>query len=71
MALDLSDDEKLALAALLTHTIVHDRYPRSPRVRTLKDVLAKLDAKPPAQPYPVPKASAPPGAKRAAVRERE
>ena len=56
MALDLSDDEKLALVALLTRTIGHDRYPMSPRVRILKDVLAKLDVKPPAQLNPAVKA---------------
>jgi len=71
MALDLSDDEKLALVALLTRTIGHDRYPMSPRVRILKDVLAKLDVKPPALPYPAPKAYAPPGAKRAVPAGRE
>ena len=70
MALDLSDDEKLALAALLTHTIVHDRYPRSPRVRTLKDVLAKLDAKPPAQPSLAAKVYTPPEETRNRTRHR-
>jgi len=51
MPLDLSDDQKLALIALLTRTIQGDRYPSSPRVRTLKNILVKLDAKPPEQPY--------------------
>jgi hypothetical protein len=67
-ALDLSDEERLALVALLTGTIVHDRYPQSPRVRTLKDVLAKLEAKPLVQPSPAPNLHMAPGAKRAGVR---
>jgi hypothetical protein len=44
MALDLSDEQKLALVALLTRSIADDRHPSSPRVRTLKDILVKLDA---------------------------
>jgi hypothetical protein len=68
IALDLSDEEKVALVALLTSTIVHDRNPLSPRARTFKGVLAKLDAKPPAQPYRTPNSHAPPGPKRADVR---
>ena len=54
-ALDLSDEEKLTLGVLLTRTITNDRNPSSLRVRTLKDILAKLDAKSPVQPDPVPK----------------
>jgi hypothetical protein len=34
MNLDLTEDEKLALAALLTRTIEDDPYPLSPRVLT-------------------------------------
>jgi len=60
VALDLSDEQKLALVALLTRTIADDRHPSWSRVRTLKDILVKLDAKPPAQPYLVPNAYAPP-----------
>ena len=60
MALDLSDGQKLALVALLNRSIADDRHPSSSRVRTLKDILVKLDAKPPAQPYPTPNAYAPP-----------
>ena len=52
MRLDLSDDEKLALVALLTRTIADDRYPLSPRVRTLKDILAKLRPEPVREPLP-------------------
>ena len=67
MPLDLSDDQKLALIALLTRTIQGDRYPSSPRVRTLKNILVKLDAKPPEQPY----SYAPPEETRIRTRRRE
>jgi len=33
--LDLSDDETIALATLLTRKIGADGHPRSPRIRTL------------------------------------
>jgi hypothetical protein len=59
MALDLSDEQKLALVALLTRGIANDRYPTSPRVRILRDILAKVDPKPPAQPL-APNAHGPP-----------
>ena len=48
MALELSDEQKLALVALLTRSIANDRYPSSPHIRTLRDILSKLDPKPPA-----------------------
>jgi hypothetical protein len=43
MTLDLTEDEKLALAALLKRTLEDDRYPLSPRLRPLKSILAKLE----------------------------
>ena len=67
MALDLSDEERLTLGALLTRTITNDRYPSSLRVRTLKDILTKLDAKLRVLPYSAPKAYVPPGERRAGV----
>jgi hypothetical protein len=39
--LDLSDEETLALLNLLVETIEADRYPSSPRIRLLRDILAK------------------------------
>jgi hypothetical protein len=48
--LELDDDEKAALEALLTAEIETSRYPLSPRVKTAKAILAKLE--PP--PWPVP-----------------
>jgi len=56
MTFDLSDDEKLALTALLKRTIEEDRYPLSPRLHPLKAILAKLKPpRPVAQPYLAPK----------------
>jgi hypothetical protein len=57
----LTQDEKTALAALLRRTIDADRYPLSPRISTLRDILAKLQPPEPA-PAPLPplKAYAPP-----------
>ena len=71
MALDLSDEERLALVTLLTRNIADDRRQSSARVRSLKLVLSKLDPKPPAQPILPLKVSAPPDAKRGSVRKRE
>jgi hypothetical protein len=49
--IDLSEDEAAALVALLTRTIDGDRYPLSPRIRTLKAILAKLRPQPVREPY--------------------
>jgi hypothetical protein len=43
MTLDLSDEEKLALANVLKRTIADDHYPLSPRIRALKTILAKIE----------------------------
>jgi hypothetical protein len=40
--LDLTDEEMLALFKLLTDTIEADRYPLSPRIQILHDILAKV-----------------------------
>jgi len=39
MHLDLSDDETAALTRLLRKAIDEDRFPLSPRVRTLQGIL--------------------------------
>jgi hypothetical protein len=70
MALDISDEEKIALVALLTRTIANDRYPSSPRLRTLRDILTKLETKMPERPYPA-LVSAPSGEKRAGMSRRQ
>jgi hypothetical protein len=65
MTPDLTDDDKAILVELLRETIDRDRFPLSPRIKSLKAVLAKLD--PPAprpEPLPPPK---PPGERSAAL----
>jgi hypothetical protein len=59
MPSDLTPDDRAILAELLRETIERDRFPLSPRIRSLRAILAKLD--PPApQPEPLP-APKPPG----------
>lgn len=43
MNLDLSDEETAALLPELDRIIDADRYPLSPRIVTLRAILAKLD----------------------------
>jgi hypothetical protein len=62
MILDLTDEEALALIRLLRDAIDDDRYPLSPRILTLKSILAKLDPQPVREPPPPPKVYAPPRA---------
>jgi hypothetical protein len=50
MQLDLTDEEQIALAAELTRTIADDRYPLSPRIRTLQGILDKLEPRPAHEP---------------------
>jgi hypothetical protein len=66
MMLDLTDQETAALARLLGRTIDDDRYPLSPRIQTLKGVLAKLRP----EPLPPPKLYVPPRAAAEARRRR-
>ena len=59
MATDLSDADKAILAELLRETIRGDRFPLSPRVRSLHAILAKLEPQRPViEKMPPPK---PPG----------
>ena len=59
--LPLADDEKPALVALLKRAIDGDRYPLSPRIGTLRGILAKLDPpKPTPAPLPPPRRYEPP-----------
>jgi hypothetical protein len=59
---DLTDDETTALTRLLTNTIDADRYPLSPRIQTLKGILAKIRPEPARAPLPAPKHYEPPRA---------
>jgi hypothetical protein len=52
MNLDLSEEETTALARLLRDKIDEDRYPLSPRIRTLQDTLDKLEPPPTREPLP-------------------
>jgi hypothetical protein len=60
MPADLTDEETAALVRLLRDTIDGDRYPLSPRIRTLKAILAKLRPDPIREPLPAPKHYEPP-----------
>jgi len=60
--LDLTEEEAAALAALLARTITDDRYPLSPRVRTLKAILGKPKPEPVREPLPPPRVYSPPKA---------
>jgi hypothetical protein len=62
MHLDLSDEEAAALAQDLHDIVENDRYPFSPRIMTLKAILAKLKQEPAREPLPLPKVYAPPRA---------
>jgi hypothetical protein len=46
MNLDLTDEESAALIRELDRIIDDDRYPLSPRIMTLKAILAKLRPEP-------------------------
>jgi hypothetical protein len=61
MQLDLSGDEAEALTQELSGAITYARYPLSPRIQTLRAILAKLRAEP-ARPVasPEPTVSDPP-----------
>jgi hypothetical protein len=52
MHLDLSDDEAAALIRELHDIIESDHYPFSPRIRTLRAILAKLRPEPAREPLP-------------------
>jgi hypothetical protein len=66
MHLELSDGETAALAQELHNIVENDRYPFSPRIRTLGAVLSKLRPEPAREPLPLPKVYAPPRADGAA-----
>jgi hypothetical protein len=55
MNLDLNDEETAAVTRLLSDTIGGDRFPLSPRIQTLKAILAKMRPEPVREPLPPPK----------------
>ena len=50
MQLDLTEEETAALGRLLSNTIDADRYALSPRIQTLKAILAKIRLEPVREP---------------------
>jgi hypothetical protein len=58
--LDLTDDEAAALTQELHNIVENDRYPFSPRIRTLRGILAKLRPEPVREHLPPLKVYAPP-----------
>jgi hypothetical protein len=62
MNLDLTDEEAAALTQELHDIIESDKYPFSPRIRTLREILAKLRPEPVRESLPPPKVYAPPPA---------
>src|SRR5262249_11411283 len=53
--MDLTDEELAAVAAALRRVIMNDRYPLAPRLRPLREALAKLDPAAVPRPRPEPK----------------
>jgi hypothetical protein len=60
MHLELSDEEATALTQELDDIVESDRYPLSPRIRTLRAILAKLRPEPVRPPLPPLKVYEPP-----------
>jgi hypothetical protein len=60
MHLEISDEETAALIRELHDIVENDRYPFSPRIRTLRAILEKLRPEPVREPLPPPKVYAPP-----------
>jgi hypothetical protein len=54
---NLTDEDRADLARILRQLIDADRYPLSPKVQRLKELLAKIDPTPDraVAPYPAPK----------------
>jgi hypothetical protein len=64
MNLALSEEEAAALIRELHDIVENDRYPFSPRIRTLRAIFAKLRPEPIRERLPPPKVYAPPRALR-------
>jgi hypothetical protein len=60
MRLDLTEEETNALTRLIRDTIDRDRFQLSPRVQTLKVILAKIKAEPEPESLPPQKHYEPP-----------
>jgi hypothetical protein len=60
MNIELSDADITVLVVLLKRTVDDARYPLSPRVTKLREILGKLQPEPAREPLPPPKVK-PPG----------
>ncbi|HEY1431804.1 MAG TPA: hypothetical protein VGF39_09280 [Stellaceae bacterium] len=60
MTLELSDEQTAALLSELDRIIEGDRYPLSPRIRTLKEIRAMIKPYPVREPLPATKLYEPP-----------
>jgi hypothetical protein len=60
MNLELSDEETATLTQELHDIVENDRYPFSPRIPTLRGILAKLRPEPVREPLSPPMVYAPP-----------
>jgi hypothetical protein len=72
--LELTDEETFALLNLLVDTIEADRYPMSPRIRLLREILAKcgeVGGLPPELAQKLRRYAPPPPARRPAPEERD
>jgi hypothetical protein len=65
MKIDLSDEQAAALTKELDGIIDRDRFPFSPRIRTLKGIIGMLRPEPVREPLPAPKQYTPPRVVRA------
>jgi len=57
MSLNLTDQDRAEIARIMRDAIEANRYPFSPKVRRLKELLARIDPTPDpnVRPYPAPK----------------
>ena len=74
MQLELTDEETFALLNLLVDAIEGDRYPMSPRIRLLREILAKcgeVGGLPPELAQKLRRYTLPPPARRPTAEERD
>jgi hypothetical protein len=60
MHLELTDEQTEALIRELSQIVQNDRYPLSPRIVALKEILGQLPPEPVREPLRLPKVYAPP-----------
>jgi hypothetical protein len=60
MILELTDEQTEALIWELSQIVQNDRYPLSPRIVALKEIVGQLRPEPEREPPPPPKIYAPP-----------